>query len=37
MHQSTFPSGANVITAEEKGDIVYVILEGTAKGYILPI
>lgn len=34
LHQKTFPSGANVITAEEKGDSVYVILEGTAKVYI---
>ena len=34
LHQRTFPSGANVITAEEKGDSVYVILEGTAKVYV---
>ena len=34
LHQKTFPSGANVITAEEKGDSVHVILEGTAKVYI---
>jgi CRP/FNR family transcriptional regulator, cyclic AMP receptor protein len=34
LYQKTFPSGANVITAEEKGDSVYVILEGTAKVYI---
>jgi CRP/FNR family transcriptional regulator, cyclic AMP receptor protein len=34
LHQKTFPSGANVITAEEKEDSVYVILEGTAKIYI---
>jgi CRP/FNR family transcriptional regulator, cyclic AMP receptor protein len=34
LHPKTFPSGANVITAEEKGDSVYVILEGTAKVYV---
>ncbi len=34
LQQKTFPSGANVITAEERGDIVYVILEGTAKVYV---
>jgi CRP/FNR family cyclic AMP-dependent transcriptional regulator len=34
LHQKTFPSGDNVIIAEERGDIVYVILEGTAKVYI---
>jgi CRP/FNR family cyclic AMP-dependent transcriptional regulator len=34
LHQKTFPSGANVITAEERGDSVYVILEGTAKVYV---
>jgi len=31
LHQKAFPSGASVISAEEKGDSVYVILEGTAK------
>ena len=34
LHQKTFPSGANVITADERGDSVYVILEGTAKVYV---
>jgi CRP/FNR family transcriptional regulator, cyclic AMP receptor protein len=34
LHQKTFPSGANVINAEERGDSVYVILEGTAKVYV---
>jgi CRP/FNR family cyclic AMP-dependent transcriptional regulator len=34
LHQKTFPSGTNVITAEERGDSVYVILEGTAKVYV---
>jgi CRP/FNR family transcriptional regulator, cyclic AMP receptor protein len=34
LHQRTLPSGANVITAEERGDSVYVILEGTAKVYV---
>ena len=34
LHQKTFPSGANVITAEERGDSVYVILSGTAKVYL---
>ena len=34
LHQRTLPSGANVITAEERGDSVYVILEGTAKVYM---
>ena len=34
LHQKTFPSGANVITAEERADSVYVIVEGTAKVYV---
>jgi CRP/FNR family cyclic AMP-dependent transcriptional regulator len=34
LHQRTFPSGANVITAEERADSVYVIMEGTAKVYM---
>jgi len=34
LHQKTFPSGANVITAEESGDSVYVIVEGSAKVYV---
>jgi CRP/FNR family cyclic AMP-dependent transcriptional regulator len=34
LHQRTLPSDANVITAEERGDSVYVILEGTAKVYV---
>jgi CRP/FNR family transcriptional regulator, cyclic AMP receptor protein len=34
LHKWSFPSGANVIIAEEKGDSVYVILEGTAKVYV---
>jgi CRP/FNR family transcriptional regulator, cyclic AMP receptor protein len=34
LHKRRFLSGANVITAEEKGDSVYVILEGTAKVYV---
>jgi CRP/FNR family transcriptional regulator, cyclic AMP receptor protein len=34
LHQKTFPSGTNVITAEERGDSVYVIVEGTAKVYV---
>ncbi len=34
LQQKTFPSGANVITAEERGDSIYVILEGTAKVYV---
>ncbi len=34
LHQRTFPSGATVIIAEERGESVYVILEGTAKVYV---
>ena len=34
LHLKTFPSGTNVITAEERGDSVYVIVEGTAKVYV---
>jgi CRP/FNR family transcriptional regulator, cyclic AMP receptor protein len=34
LHKRSFPSGANVITAEERGESVYVILEGTAKVYL---
>lgn len=34
LYLKTFPSGANVITAEERGDSVYVIVEGTAKIYV---
>jgi CRP/FNR family transcriptional regulator, cyclic AMP receptor protein len=34
LHQRTIPSGANIITAEERADSVYVILDGTAKVYV---
>jgi CRP/FNR family transcriptional regulator, cyclic AMP receptor protein len=34
LHKRSFPSDTNVITAEERGDSVYVILEGTAKVYM---
>ena len=34
LHERSFPSDTNVITAEEKADSVYVILEGTAKVYM---
>ncbi len=34
LHERTFPAGANVITAEERGKSAYVILEGSVKIYI---
>ena len=34
MHERTFPAGASVLTAEQPGEAVYVILEGTAKVYV---
>lgn len=34
LHRRTFPAGSNVITAEEQGESVYVILEGTVKVYV---
>jgi CRP-like cAMP-binding protein len=34
LHKRSFPSDTKVIAAEERGDSVYVILEGTAKVYV---
>jgi len=33
-HTRTFPTGANVITAEDLGDGAYIILEGSVKVYV---
>lgn len=34
LHERTFPTSTNVITAEEPGEGVYAILSGTAKIYV---
>jgi CRP/FNR family cyclic AMP-dependent transcriptional regulator len=31
MHRKTVPAGTNMITAEQPGEVVYVLLEGTVK------
>ena len=31
MHKKTVPAGTNMITAEQPGEVVYVLLEGTVK------
>jgi CRP/FNR family cyclic AMP-dependent transcriptional regulator len=35
LHRRTFPAGSNVITAEEPGETVYVVLEGSVKAYVI--
>ena len=34
LRRMTFPAGAHVITVEEPGEIVYVVLEGSVKVYV---
>ncbi len=34
LHEKTFPAGASVITAEQPGGAVYVILEGSVKVHL---
>jgi len=34
LHTRTFPTGANVITAEDLGEGAYIILEGSVKVYV---
>lgn len=34
LHSAAFPAGSHFITAEQPGEVVYVILEGTVKIYI---
>ncbi len=34
LHATSVPSGANFITAEQPGEVVYVLLQGTVKIYI---
>ena len=34
LRRSTFPAGAQVITVEEPGETVYVVLEGSVKVYV---
>ena len=31
MHRKTVPAGTNMITAEQPGEVVYVLLDGTVK------
>ena len=31
MHRKTVPAGTNMITAEQPGEVVYILLEGTVK------
>ena len=35
LHRKTFLAGANVITAEEPDETVYVVLEGSVKVYVV--
>jgi CRP/FNR family cyclic AMP-dependent transcriptional regulator len=35
MHQRTFPAGSTVITAEQPGEAVYVLLRGSVKVHLL--
>ena len=34
LQERSFPAGANVITAEQTGETVYVILKGSVKVYL---
>ena len=34
MHHKTFPSGAEIITAEQPGELAYVVLSGSVKIYV---
>jgi CRP/FNR family transcriptional regulator, cyclic AMP receptor protein len=34
LRRRTFPAGADVITAEDPGETVYVVLEGSVKVYV---
>src|SRR5882724_6335945 len=34
LHQKVFPAGANLITAEQSGEVVYLIAEGTVKIFL---
>jgi CRP/FNR family cyclic AMP-dependent transcriptional regulator len=35
LHTRTFPAGTNIITAEQPGEVVYIILDGTVKIYMV--
>src|SRR5687768_2870001 len=35
MHERVFPPGANVLTAEQPGEAVYVLLKGSVKVHLL--
>jgi CRP/FNR family cyclic AMP-dependent transcriptional regulator len=35
LHYKTFPAGVNIITAEQPGEVVYFILKGTVKIYMV--
>jgi CRP/FNR family transcriptional regulator, cyclic AMP receptor protein len=35
MHERSFPAASSVLTAEQPGEAVYVILTGSAKAYVL--
>jgi len=34
MHRKMFPTGVNIITVAQPGDLVYILLEGTVKIYV---
>ena len=34
MHRKTFPSGAEIITAEQPGELAYIVLSGSVKIYV---
>lgn len=34
LHRKTFPTGTNIITVAERGELVFILLEGTVKIYV---
>ena len=34
LRRRTYPAGAHLITAEEPGETVYIVLEGSVKDYV---
>jgi CRP/FNR family cyclic AMP-dependent transcriptional regulator len=34
LHRKTFPSGADIMTADQPGDVAYIIVSGTVKIYV---
>jgi len=34
LHRKTFPAGTNIITVAQRGEVVYILLEGSVKIYV---